>query len=78
MADGEIEGRKVYVSSNVVKKGVVVGDFRDMVIANWGNAIDLVVDPYTKASEGMVRLVVNSYWDAKPRRSEAFVKHILK
>lgn len=78
MTDGEIEGRKVYVSSNVVKKGVVVGDFRDMVIANWGNAIDLVVDPYTKASEGMVRLVVNSYWDAKPRRSEAFVKHILK
>lgn len=78
MTDGEIEGRKVYVSSNVVKKGVVVGDFRDMVIANWGNAIDLVVDPYTKASEGMVRLVVNSYWDAKPRRSEAFVKKILK
>lgn len=78
MQDGEIEGRKVYVSSNVAKKGVVVGDFRDMVIANWGNAIDLVVDPYTKASEGMVRLVVNSYWDAKPRRSEAFVKHILK
>lgn len=77
MADGEIEGRKVYVSSNVVKKGVVVGDYSDYVIAQYG-AIDLTVDPYTKASEGMVRLVINAYFDAKPRRATSFVKRILK
>ena len=77
MQDGEIEGRDVYVSSAVVKKGVVVGDFKDYVVAQWGG-LDLTVDPYTKASEGMVRLVINAYFDAKPRRSEAFVKKILK
>lgn len=77
MQDGEIEGREVYVSSAVVKKGVVVGDFKDYVVAQWGG-LDLTVDPYTKASEGCVRIVINSYFDAKPRRSEAFVKHILK
>lgn len=77
MQDGEIEGRKVYVSSNVTKKGVIVGDYSDYVIAQYG-AIDLVVDPYTKASEGCVRLVVNAYFDAKPRRATSFVKRILK
>lgn len=77
MQDGEIEGREVYVSSAVVKKGVVLGDFKDYVVAQWGG-LDLTVDPYTKASEGMVRLVINAYFDAKPRRTEAFVKRILK
>ena len=77
LEDGEIEGSKALVSSNVVAKGFVVGDFSDYVIAQWG-AIDLVVDNYTKATEGKVRLVVNAYFDAKPRRSTSFVKRILK
>lgn len=77
LEDGEIEGSKALVSSNVVAKGMVVGDFNDYVIAQWG-AIDLVVDNYTKATEGKVRLVVNAYFDAKPRRATSFVKRILK
>lgn len=77
LEDGEIEGSKALVSSNVAAKGMVVGDFTDYIIAQWG-AIDLVVDNYTKATEGKVRLVVNAYFDAKPRRATSFVKRILK
>ena len=77
MENGEIEGSKALVSSNVVSKGFVVGDFSDYVVAQWGS-IDLVVDNYTKATEGQVRLVVNAYFDCKPRRSTSFVKRILK
>lgn len=77
LEDGEIEGSKALVSSNVAAKGMVVGDFTDYVIAQWG-AIDLVCDAYTKATEGKVRLVVNAYFDAKPRRATSFVKRILK
>ena len=77
LEDGEIEGSKALVSSNVAAKGFVVGDFTDYVIAQWG-AIDLVVDNYSKSTEGKVRLVVNAYFDAKPRRATSFVKRILK
>lgn len=77
LEDGEIEGSKALVSSNVVAKGMVVGDFSDYVIAQWGS-IDIVCDSYTKATEGKVRLVVNAYFDAKPRRASSFVKRILK
>ena len=77
LEDGEIEGSKALVSSNVTAKGLVVGDFSDYVIAQWG-AIDLVVDNYSKSTEGKVRLVVNAYFDAKPRRASSFVKRILK
>lgn len=77
LEDGEIEGSKALVSSNVTAKGLVVGDFTDYVIGQWGS-IDIVCDSFTKATEGKVRLVVNAYFDAKPRRASSFVKRILK
>lgn len=70
MENGEINGLPVYTSSAC--SGIVLGDWQEYVIAQWGG-IDLTVDPYTQASNGMIRLVVNAYFDAKPRRSEAFV-----
>lgn len=77
MSDGEIEGNEVISTASVVKKGVILGDFRDLVIGQWG-ALDVVVDPYTKAAEGQIRVVVNAYFDAALRRENAVVKHILK
>ncbi len=70
MENGEINGLPVYTSSAC--SGIVLGNWQEYVIAQWGG-IDLTVDPYTQASNGMIRLVVNAYFDAKPRRSEAFV-----
>ena len=76
MEEGEVDGYKVYSSSAVTDKGIVIGNFNDYVIAQWG-AIDLTVDPYTQAANGKIRLVINAYFDAKPRRIEAFVKKVL-
>lgn len=70
MEDGEINGINVLCTS--ASKGIVLGNFSEYVIAQWG-AIDLTVDPYTQAAYGKVRLVINAFFDAKPRRSEAFV-----
>lgn len=75
MEDGEVNGIKVLCTS--AAKGVVLGNFSDYVIAQWG-AIDLTVDPYTQAANGKVRLVINAYFDAKPRRSEAFVAGVVE
>lgn len=75
MENGEVNGIKVLCTS--AAKGVVLGNFSDYVIAQWG-AIDLTVDPYTQAANGKVRLVINAYFDAKPRRSEAFVAGVVE
>ena len=77
MQNGEVEGYDVLCSSAVASKGIVMGNFSDYVIGQWGG-IELTVDPYTQAANGKVRLVVNAYFDAKPRRAEAFVKRVLK
>lgn len=70
MEGNEVDG--IPVLSTSACKGVVLGNFEDYVIAQWGS-IDLTIDPYSQATNGKVRLVVNAYFDAKPRRAEAFV-----
>lgn len=70
MEDGEIDGLPVLSTSACM--GLAVGNWADYVIAQWGG-IDLTIDPYSQATNGKVRLVVNAYFDAKPRREEAFL-----
>lgn len=76
MEDNEINGYPVLCTSAVADKGVIMANWSDLVIGQWGG-IDLTVDPYTQAANGKVRLVINAYFDAKPRRADAFVKKIL-
>lgn len=77
MEGNEVNGYSVLCTSAVAGKGVVMGNWSDYVIGQWGG-IDLTVDPYTQAANGKVRLVINAYFDAKPRRADAFVKKVLK
>lgn len=68
--NGAIDGTESMSTSNIKDKNFAYGDFSNVVIANWGN-LDLTVDPMTKASSGLVRLVVNFYCDVKVLRPEA-------
>lgn len=52
--------------------GIAFGNWADYLILQWG-ALDLTYDPYTKATEGCVRFVINAYFDMGKRRAESFV-----
>lgn len=56
---------------------VVYGNWDDFFIGQWGS-VELLVDPYTQATKGMVRLVVNSYWNMGVIREESFAAAKLK
>ena len=71
MEGGAIDGTEVLNTSNVEEQNVVYGDFSNLAIGQWGS-IDLLVDPYSKAGDGQVRLVVNAFFDAKVLRDGAF------
>ena len=73
--NGEINGIPCYCSS--AAKGIVLGDFSNYVIGQWGG-VDLTVDPYTQAANGKIRIVVNAYFDAKPLHKTAFVTGVVK
>ena len=70
MEAGQIDGTPVFNTSNVGATNVAYGDFSQLAIGQWG-AIDLTVDPYTKAADGKVRLVINAFFDAKLLRPGA-------
>jgi HK97 family phage major capsid protein len=57
--------------------GIVFGNWADFLIGQWG-AIDLFIDPYSKAKAAAVQIIVNSYWDAIQRRGESFAKAYMK
>ena len=69
--NGEIDGTEAFNTSNVSGKQYVYGDFSNLAIGSWGG-VDLTVDPYTKAGDGQVRIVVNMYVDEVVLRPEAF------
>lgn len=51
--------------------GLIFGNWADLMIGQWGG-YDILVDPYTQAALGTVRLVVNCYFDAAAARSASF------
>lgn len=69
--NGSVDGTVALNTSNVAGKNYVFGDFSNLAIGTWGG-VDLTVDPYTKAADGMIRIVVNMYVDAQVLRAAAF------
>jgi HK97 family phage major capsid protein len=65
--NGEIDGTKTEVTGFVGANNIAYGDWSNLVIGLW-SGLDVVVDNYTLASSGCVRLIVNFYCDSKLAR----------
>ena len=76
---GMLNGYRALRTNNIPKGlrdakdefGIVFGNWADYFLGQWG-AIDMTVDPYTQATKGAVRLVINSYWNMGMIRPESF------
>lgn len=77
--DGTLNGYRALRTSNVAKSlgdatdeyGIVFGNWNDYFVGQWGG-IELLVDPYTQALKGTLRLIANSYWNVGFIRKESF------
>ena len=72
MEGDNIDGTTVLSTGHIAKDTFAYGDWSQLYVGQWG-AIDLTVDPYTKAADGQVRLVVNCFFDFKLVRPKAVV-----
>jgi HK97 family phage major capsid protein len=59
---GKIMGRPAVVSENVTANYGFVADWSYMILAMWGNGLDLTVDPYSGSKSGLVS--VTGFMDA--------------
>lgn len=80
MEGAEANGYPVYVSNGVALTtdfstttgtGLIFGNWSDLIIGQWGG-YDILVDPYTQAALGEVRILINCYFDAAAARSTSF------
>lgn len=69
--NGSVDGTVALNTSNVAGKNYVYGDFSNLAIGTW-SGVDITVDPFTRAADGMIRIVVNMYVDAQILRAAAF------
>jgi HK97 family phage major capsid protein len=77
----EVNGYPVYSSALVpsdLSKGtgsnlsaLIFGNWSDLMIGQWGG-LDVMADPYTLATSGQIRLIVDSFWDIAVRRAKSF------
>jgi len=72
MEGDNIDGTPVLSTGHIAKNTFAYGDWSNLYVGQWG-AIDLTVDPYTKAADGQVRLVINAFFDFKLVRPKAVV-----
>lgn len=75
LENGEVDGTPAYstgIIPGAAGKVGAVGDFSQMVIGQWG-AIDITVDPYTKAKNATIVLTVNAWFDAKILRPDSIL-----
>lgn len=79
LTDGNsINGIKLLSTANVADKlntnenGLLLGDFSNLIIGQWGG-LDLTVDPYTKKREAAIELTINAYFDAVVQRAGSIV-----
>lgn len=84
LSDGkELNGYPLVVSNGVAadvntdEHGLLFANWSDFVVCQWGG-LNVVADNITKASEGMVRFVINTYWDFGFRREESVAKASFK
>ena len=56
------------------ESGIVFAQWKDLVVGQFGTALDVVVDPYSQSISGEIRLVINSFWDTAFRRANSFCK----
>lgn len=78
---GEMNGYRAEVSTQVRKDmgagtnehGIAFGVWSELMVGEWG-AMEVLTDPYTKAGQGLIRLVLFLMIDLALRHSEAFSK----
>lgn len=79
--DGSIGGTRAFVSNNLPQTlgagtnqhALIAGVWSDLIIGLWG-AVDLLVDPYSNATSGSLRITAFQDLDVCIRHPERFVK----
>ena len=70
--DNEVNGYKVNVTGVALNDNIYFGDWNQLVLATWGQGIQILVDPYTESRAGNIVIVASALVDAAVVQPDAF------
>lgn len=70
--DGEVDGIPAYDTTHIATNKFAVGLWDNLYIGQWG-ALDLAIDETSQREKGIIRLIVNAFFDYKVVREGAIV-----
>lgn len=73
VGDKLITGKTIIETPLLSDEKIILGDFSRMVVGIWDKLSDYTFNPVTKAKDGIVAIIINSYWDAGSIDPNAFV-----
>lgn len=71
LEDGRMNGHRVAISSQVTDGDMFYGNWSDLLFGFWGG-LDILVDPYTNALSGTVRVICHQSVDVGVRHPVSF------
>ena len=72
MANGEVNGYKLYPTNQVTAGYLFFGDWSNLIIGEFGSGADILVDPYTGSSAGTYRVACFYSVDLAVRHAGSF------
>lgn len=73
VGDKLITGKTIIETPLLSDENIILGDFSRMVVGIWDKMSDYTFNPISKAKDGIVQIIINSYWDAGIIDPNAFV-----
>ena len=59
-------------TATAICSAIIYGNWEDVILASFGEGVDMIVDPFTLATSSQTRVVVNSLCDVGVRRAASF------
>ena len=72
MEGSELNGYRAVATTQCPASTLLFGDFSQLIVGEFGSGVDVVVDPYTNALNGITRIYVSRFADIAVRHAEAF------
>lgn len=72
LARRNLLGYDAIVNSSCTAENIYLADASNLAVANWGG-LNIMVDPYTFAEKGVIRIITNVYKDVKVLNGAGFV-----
>lgn len=76
MEGEDLNGYRAVASTQVTAGALAFGDFSQLIVASFGPGVDLTVDQFTQAGNGLVRIYAQQYADVAIRHAAAFAKYV--